>query len=76
MDRNGFLTLIFLVFIVSDSSSAYSIWSFQKLNGVVPMDNSPATNISPLPSSITSSEESKASPIDGDKSGSNKPNDS
>ncbi|KAL6998522.1 hypothetical protein U1Q18_008651 [Sarracenia purpurea var. burkii] len=76
MDRNGFLTLIFLVFIVSDSSSAYSIWSFRKLIGVAPMDDSPATNISPLPSPITSSEESKASPIDGDKSGSNKTKDS
>ncbi|PSS23880.1 Dentin sialoprotein [Actinidia chinensis var. chinensis] len=75
MDRNGFLTVILLFLIVSDSSSAYSLWNLRKLIDVAPKDNSTATKNLPLPSPVPSGKESKASPIDGDKSGKEKPKD-
>jgi hypothetical protein len=74
MDRNGFLSVIFLLLIVSDCSCAYSLWNLRKLAGVAPKENSTVTNGGPPLPSPDPNKESKANP-DGGESGRKKPND-
>ncbi|KAH7844151.1 hypothetical protein Vadar_024904 [Vaccinium darrowii] len=69
MDRNGFLSVIFLLLIVSDFSCAYSLWNLRKLVGVAPKENSTVTSGGPPLPSPVSNKESKANPADGGESG-------
>ncbi|XAR68711.1 hypothetical protein NMG60_11000060 [Bertholletia excelsa] len=75
MDRNGYLTLIFFAFIISDCSGAYSILGSRNLLSGSPKDNSSAKNISPSPSSLKHGNNSKASPMVITKSTEKVPND-
>ncbi|XP_052175401.1 uncharacterized protein LOC127790147 [Diospyros lotus] len=67
MGTNRFLTVVFLLLFVSNSSSAFSLLNLRKLIGGVPNDTTSSVSDSPLPSPTPTDKGSKSSPFEKPK---------
>lgn len=75
MDRNEFLPVIFLLFLVVNVSGGSVAGKFRKLADAEPKEDSTATKIDPPPSPVSVGNQSEPNPIDPGKLGKEKSKD-